>query len=149
MVSIKSAAEQAFLSELVFNASQFVSVWTGALRRLDSDSDIEFDWSDGSSVQRYTNWGMGSPSSETGRQCVIMQSQVVRQFTDMPWTDVSCSAFNWFVCEKIPTWSAEHFQRTILETRRELEDNVMSFTNQMLKMNNDLRELQANPGNIR
>lgn len=126
------------MSEIVFNASQFVSIWIGALRRLDSDSDIEFDWNDGSSVQRYTNWGIGRPSSDSSRQCVIMQSQLVRQFNDMPWSDVNCDVYNWFICEKLPTWSTEYFQQVFLESRREL-----------LKANNDLKELQDNPGKIR
>lgn len=143
MVSINSAAEQKFLTEYISNASLSNNVWIGALRRVESNS--EFDWNDGSAVRRYTNWGIGRPTSDIRRTCVLMQSELSRRIADMPWTDIACDgAGNWFICQKLQTWSSEQIQRAVLDGRRELQHNVFSFSNQMDEMKKQLQESQEN-----
>lgn len=133
--------------EYIANVSQFNNVWIGATRRPDSSS--EFVWDDGSSVQRYTNWGIGRPTEDDRRLCVLMQSEWSREFSDMKWTDISCAGGNWFICEKLQSWSLEHFQQNILTTRRELADVKSQLKdlrdNQMIDMRNQLQDLRDNP----
>lgn len=134
MVIINSAAEQTFLTEYILTASDNSdnNVWIGAVRRPDSGS--EFDWNDGSAVQRYTNWKIGHPSNDTRRSCVVMQSELSRQISDMPWTDVGCGGGNWFICEKLQTWSSKQLQQVLLATRRDWQHSV-----------DELKSLQDNP----
>lgn len=85
MIKIKSAAEQKFLTQLVLNSSYSNNVWIGAERR--PDSETEFNWSDGSDFDLYSNWAIGRPSAEVRRTCVIMQSELSRQLSDLEWAD--------------------------------------------------------------
>lgn len=142
LVTIRSAAEQNFLVEYISNASEENNVWIGAERRPGSSS--EFNWNDGSPVMRYTNWGIGRPSDDVRRPCVLMQSELLRGFSDMSWTDISCAAGSWFICQKLQSWSLEHFQQAILTTRREMQHSVESFTNQMTDIKNQLNDLRDN-----
>ncbi|KAG4070057.1 hypothetical protein HA402_013717 [Bradysia odoriphaga] len=152
LVTIRSAAEQKFLVEYITNASEHNNVWLGAERRPGSSS--EFDWNDGSPVMRYTNWGIGRPSNDIRRPCVLMQSELLGGgFSDMKWIDISCGAGSWFICQKFQTWSLRHYQEAILTARIELQNTVDSFTNQMTDVKNKINDLQENlsnnPSNIR
>lgn len=135
MVIIKSAAEQKFLIQYVFNTSIENNIWIGAERRLDSST--EFDWNDGTPVRRFTNWAVDRPSSDTRRPCVYMQSPLSRDVSEMEWVDVGCNSGQWFICEKLQPWPIERIQRLIFSTRRELQDSVDSLTKLMTEMRKD------------
>lgn len=162
---VKSAEEQTFLIEYVFNSSNSNDVWIGATRRLNSIT--EFDWNDGTPVERFTNWAIGRPSDVVSRSCMLMQSKLSKRLYEMEWVDVSCTNGNWFICERMQIWPIEQFQRVILSIRREVQYLTDSFTNQMTDLANlitglrndvtasqsqitglrsDLTALQANPG---
>lgn len=132
MVAIKSADEQKFFTELVFNSSLSNSVWLGAERR--PDNETEFVWSDGSAVGRFANWAVGRPSADVRRTCVQMQSELSRQVPYLEWADIGCTVGNWFICEKVSSWSFENLQRAVLSARREMDYNINSFTVQMTDM---------------
>lgn len=133
LVTIRSADEQQFLVEYISNASQFNNVWIGAERR--SESINEFGWGDGSSVDRYTNWGEGYPTDDVRRTCVQLRSELTRSVSDMAWNDVACGGVNWFICEKLQSWTMGHLQQVLLATRKELED-----------ANDQIKILEDNPG---
>lgn len=150
MVTINSVAEQRLLTDLVFNSSYSNNAWIGAKRRLGSET--EFDWSDGSPVQAYTNWEVGRPSTEVRKPCVQMQSRISRGISDMKWSDSGCTTGDWFICQKLQPWPFDYLQRAILAIRRQMEYNVNSITNQMIDLttklnvaNTELKYLQDNP----
>lgn len=135
LVTIKSADEQLFLNEYVFNSSDSNSIWIGAERS--SNSETNFVWVDGSAVQRFTNWRIGSPSNIIGRGCVQMQTKYSRQLSDLEWVDVSCNGgASWFICQKLQTWSIGDLQRAILATRQEMQSSVESLTTMISDMKN-------------
>lgn len=136
LVIINSATEQIFLNQYIFNASDSNSVWIGAERL--PDSRTEFEWIDGSPVERFTNWKIGSPSDIVGRQCVQMHSiyTYTRELSDLEWVDISCNGASWFVCQKMQAWSIVQLQRAILNTRMELRHSVDDLKDQMSDMLN-------------
>lgn len=135
-MAIKSADEQTFFTELVFNSSFSNSVWLGAERR--PDDETEFVWSDGSAVDRYSNWAIGRPSADVRRTCVQMQSELSRHAPYLEWADIGCTVGNWFICEKVSSWSFDELQRAVLSTRREMDYNINSFTVQMTDVTTEL-----------
>ena len=90
LVSIKSAAEQEYLTKFVFETSGVVnSVWIGAKRR--PENSTKFVWNDGSDIE-FDNWAEGSPTEESRRGCVEMQSEFSKQFSNM--SDLDHRAFH-------------------------------------------------------
>lgn len=147
LVTIKSAAEQTFLNKYVFNSSDSNSVWIGAERR--PGSATEFEWIDGSPVQRFTNWQVGSPSNIVGRPCVQMQSIYSRVISAMEWTDISCNGASWFICQKTQVWSIEQLQRAVVKTRNELQRSVDVLTDLMTDMRNLVNDMRTEMTHIR
>lgn len=149
LVTITSEAEQQLLTQLVLNSSDAVNVWIGAQRR--PGNSHEFTWNDGSTVQRFTNWAIGHPTDNVGRNCVQMRSQLSRTL-DMEWVDIACTIPNWFICQKLQFWLPENIQHAVLSVRREVRDSVYSLTNEITDLTNqletantDLKYLQENP----
>ncbi|XP_037047875.1 uncharacterized protein LOC119082462 [Bradysia coprophila] len=146
LVTIKSAAEQKFLTELAFNTTEPSNIWIGAQRR--SDSETEYDWNDGTAVYRFTNWAAGFPLVEPEKSCVMMQAEWSRPFgiSDLEWSNVACTDGGHFFCQKMQTWPVEYLQKAILNARRNKEDHVYSFTDQLsdltTKLNNANTELK-------
>lgn len=130
IASIKSAAEQSFLAEFVFETSGVESnVWIGG-KRIKNENN--FVWEDGSLLQ-FTNWDEGSPSEQTGNECIEMQSYHNRdaagndsklQSSNGLWKDVRCGVENYVVCEKLQLWFCSCFQirRELRNVRTELRD---------------------------
>lgn len=150
LIAIRTADEQNFMTKLVFNSSQSNNVWLGAQRR--PANETEFVWNDGSAVNRFVNWAVGSPSADVRRSCVQMQSELSRQLPDLEWSDIGCTVGNWFICQKLQTWPFEHLQRAIISSRRDMEYSVNSFSDQITAMttelnnvNTELIYLQNNP----
>lgn len=139
MVTIKSAAEQKFLTELILNLSYSNNVWIGAERQ--PDSATEFIWSDGSAFDLYSNWAIGRPSVDIRRTCVQMQSELSRQISDLEWADGGCTTGDWFICQKLQNWSFEYLQQAVLGARREIERNVNRFTEQIAKLTEQIIKL--------
>lgn len=144
LVTITSEAEQQLLTQLILNSSDAVNVWIGAKRRPGSSS--QFAWNDGSSVQRFTNWAVGHPTDNVGRDCVQMRSQLSRQLSDMEWVDIACTIPNWFICQKLQFWLPQHLQQAVLGLRKEVRDSVYDMTNQLEMANMELKYLLENPG---
>ncbi len=151
LVTITSETEQELLTQLIINSSDAVNVWIGAQRRPGSSS--EFVWNDGSSVQRFTNWAVGYPTDNVGRNCVQLRSELSRQVVNMEWVDIACTIPNWFICEKLQLWLPADVQQAVLVLRREVRDSVDNFnteiadiTQQLEVANGELRYLQENPG---
>lgn len=146
LVAIRSAAEQQFLVEYISKTSEFNNIWIGAERRLDSAN--EFVWSDGTSVERYTNWGEGFPTTDVRRTCVQLRSEFTRGVHDMVWNDVPCMGVaNWFVCEKVQAWSMKEAQQALLEARREILNAEKQLTHMRDVQLVDLRNELANVDN--
>ncbi|KAJ6639569.1 Macrophage mannose receptor 1 [Pseudolycoriella hygida] len=154
LITIKSASEQKFLSEIVLKISDDIPVHIGAERRPDNGS--EFVWHDGTPVLRYTNWAPDRPSADERRSCVQMQPEILsRPFSEsvgLEWVDLPCSIGGWFVCQKLQTWPTDYLQTAVLEARRAMERNVNSFTDSLVEMTDrfnaaktELKYLQDNP----
>lgn len=150
LVIITNESEQQLLRQLVLNSSDAVNVWIGAQRRPGGGS--EFVWNDGSTVRRFTNWAIGHPTDNVGRNCVQMRSQLSRQSMDMEWVDIACTLANWFICQKLQFWLPQNLQQAVLGLRREVRDAQYSLTNQITEMtkqlemaNMELKYLQENP----
>ncbi len=145
LVSIKSSAEQEYLTKFVFNTSDSNKVWIGAKRR--PENGTEFVWNDGSIID-FDNWAEGSPTEETKRDCVEMQSEFSKQFSNMSdldqraingkWNDVTCNIGNWVLCQKLQTWSFPLLQKIFLDSRKELQNSLNDVTNQLSDTKNDL-----------
>lgn len=153
LVTIKSVAEQKFLSELVLKSSISNNAWIGAERR--PGSETEFDWNDGSAVKRYTNWAVGRPSADARRTCVQMQTDLSRRISDLEWADIGCTTGDWFICQKLQSWPFEYLQEAILDARREMEYNVHIFTDEVTALttmlndaNTELKDLHENPSKL-
>lgn len=151
LITISSEAEQQLLTQLILNSSDAVNVWIGAQRRPGSSS--EFVWNDGSTVQRFTNWAIGHPTDNVGRNCVQLRSQLTRSVFDMEWVDIACVIPNWFICQKLQIWLPGDLQQAILGLRREVRDFEHSSTNLIADMthqlemaNMEVKYLQENPG---
>jgi hypothetical protein len=150
LVSIKSATEQEYLTNFVFDKSGVqVSVWIGA-RRLPENSN-EFVWNDGSVID-FTNWVEGSPTEEIGRDCVEMQSRFMRKFSNISdsnlrgingkWRDVICESGNYVICQKLQAWSFPKLQQTFLDARKELKDSLDIVTKKLSDTKNQLTNTQ-------
>jgi predicted nucleic acid-binding Zn-ribbon protein len=147
LVSIKSAAEQEYLTKFVFEISGVEdNVWIGA-RRLENSN--EFVWNDGSFINDFfDNFAVGSPTVDDRRGCVAMQSELSKQSSNMSdldqraingkWKDVSCNTKNLILCQKMQTWSLQHLQKTFLDFKKELKDSLKDVTNQLSDTRNQL-----------
>jgi hypothetical protein len=148
LVSIKSATEQEYLTNFVFDKSGVkINVWIGA-RRLPENGN-EFVWNDGSVID-FTNWVEGSPTEEIGRGCVEMQSRFTRKFSNISdfnlrgingkWRDGTCESGNYVICQKLQAWSFPKLQQTFLDARKELRDtrNQLNDTRKELYNSNIL-----------
>jgi hypothetical protein len=144
LVSIKSAAEQQFLTKFVFDISGAVeNVWIGAKRRTDNNN--QFVWNDGTDID-YTNWAEGSPSGNG--DCVQMKSQFSRRFSNISqffksaingkWGNVPCNKKNLALCQKLQIWSVPQLQQTLLDIRKNLTDALT-------EVKNELDNLKQNP----
>lgn len=133
MVSIRSVIEQEFLTNWLFNTLSIeTNVWTGA-RRLNEGE--EFVWTDGSELS-YTNWTEGSPTNNSKRNCVALESGLARNILAIndkenklstsnvgSWRDQSCEVGNYVLCEKLQSWSLAQLQQIVLKTRAELQES--------------------------
>jgi microcystin-dependent protein len=148
LISIKSATEQEYLTNFVFNTSGVkVNVWIGA-RRLPENGN-EFVWNDGSVID-FDNWVEGSPTKEIGRGCVEMQSRLTRRFSNISdsnlrgingkWRDVTCESGNYVICQKLQAWSFPKLQQTFLDARKELKDSLENVTKQLDNTKNQLED---------
>jgi hypothetical protein len=114
---IHSEAEQSFLSKYVFETLGLVdNLWIGATRE-----GNEFYWIDSSRVD-FQNWAPSFPTNVSGRDCVVMRSELTARLSNGQWADVSCNARNGIVCQKLQGWSFAKLQEKILQLARELED---------------------------
>ena len=146
LVTIKSAAEQEYLTKFVFDTSEVkTNVWIG-VKRIGNGN--KFMWDDGSALD-FTNWE-GSPSEEIGRDCVEMQSRLARKFSNISdsnlrgingkWRDVTCESGNYVICQKLQAWSVLKMQKTILDVRRELKGSIEDVTKQLEDTKNQLND---------
>lgn len=153
LVTIKSADEQQFLVEYVSKTSEFTDIWIGAKRRPDSVN--EFDWSDGSSVEHYANWGEQFPTADVQRSCVHMtRSESTRGMPDMEWNDAPCnSSENQFICEKLQPFSINELMQAILIAKRDVQDvnNQIAYLRdvELVNVRNEIRNLVDSPCNDR
>ncbi len=126
LVSIKSATEEEALTNFFFRDSKNQTsklkqnVWLGAQRSTANYS--LFLWADGSPMERYFNWDAGSPTENTTRGCVQMQSgfepSTSSNQSTGKWRDVSCGLANSYVlCEKPQTWTPQKMQAEILKVK--------------------------------
>lgn len=157
LASIKSTAEQTFLTTFVFKKSGVESnVWIGAKRKRNGNCIV---WDDGSFLQ-FTNWVEGSPSEQIGNDCVEMQwlhslkypgnySNLNQQNTKGKWRDVECGARNYFVCEKLQrSGSCSQLRQEIQDIRKVLTDLRTDSEKSLNSLKNELKGLQSYPGII-
>ncbi len=145
LVSIKSSAEQEYLTKFVFNTPNSNNVWIGAKRW--PENGTVFVWNDGSVID-FDNWAEGSPTEETKRSCVAMQSEFSKKLSNMSdldqraingkWKDVTCDTGNWVLCQKLQTWSFPQLQKTFLDSRKELQNSLNDVTKQLNDTRNQL-----------
>ncbi len=125
-----------------------MNVWIGAKRKENSN---QFVWNNGKTLN-FTNWDVNSPTEQTSRKCVQIQSNMGREFSDEmnvdsdlisgKWKDVTCEFRNLFVCQKYQTWSFPQLQIEFLDMRQKLEDTMFKLHYFQEKFD----ESQRNPG---
>ncbi|XP_062596120.1 uncharacterized protein LOC134257534 [Saccostrea cucullata] len=114
LVAIESAAEQAFIANMI-NQSNAMSLaadfglWTNG-----NDFDLEntFTWSGHSHpfTFNYTHWHPGQPNNVAGDQdCVVIEYPK----SDYEWGDVSCTERHSFICEMNFDKSQVHAQGSL------------------------------------
>lgn len=142
LISIKSAAEQNYLTNYVFETSGVESnFWIGAKWMPNQN---QFVWHDGSFLE-FTNWAEGSPTNDSGKRCVEMQSNIESNFSGK-WRDVKCLSENYVLCEKLQTWSSSQMQQALLDTRKELSDFRKDSERILEGLQNQLEDVQKNSG---
>ncbi|CAK9251863.1 unnamed protein product [Sphagnum jensenii] len=157
LVSIKSAAEQEYLTKFVFDTSEVeTNVWIGAKRRPDNGN--QFVWNDGSVIE-FTNWAEGSPSDQVKKECVLMRSQYTRGLSNIAkfdtltingkWGDVTCETTNWVLCQKLQTWSFPQLQKKLLDIKKELKDSLENVTKQLDNTKNQLEDTRNQLRDVR
>uniref|UniRef100_A0A8C3XBH0 Mannose receptor C-type 1 n=1 Tax=Cyanoderma ruficeps TaxID=181631 RepID=A0A8C3XBH0_9PASS len=89
LLSIVDIHEQTYLRELTDGT--YSALWIG-LNRLDLSSGWE--WTGGSPLQ-YLNWAPGSPSPESGKLCVVLNSEIKAK-----WQNLECDQKLGYICKK-------------------------------------------------
>jgi hypothetical protein len=113
------------------------NVWLDGVRREDGD----FEWSDGLDIIFYTNWGRGSPSNYTEKNCIQLTSYLATNLLKEDqgyWTDVSCARKNSVVCQKLQKFEFNDLQKIVLEEReqrRELQKALMQVAEKLQQRN--------------
>ncbi len=103
LVKIESAAENEFLKG-TFLTSSGLSFWIGLN---DQVEESKWKWTDGTSLEIYTNWGDDNPNNYGGNQnCghIAMGTISIGSYTinhlDGEWNDLECHFTMGYICEK-------------------------------------------------
>jgi hypothetical protein len=154
LASIKTSTQQQFLNDYIFNISGAENnVWLGAERVGEKN---EFMWNDGSSLD-YNNWVEGSPTNDSRRNCLVMQSAITYRSDDIgKWKDITCANGNWILCQKLQMWSFPQLQKSFLdsrnllkETRERLEDNEHQLSETKYELSAAKNEIQITKDELR
>jgi hypothetical protein len=91
--------------------------WIGAKRRPENVNEFVSNYG---SVIDYDNFGEGFPTLETRRGCVMMESELSKQFSNISdldqravngeWRDMTCNMPNLVLCQKLQSWSLPQLQ---------------------------------------
>jgi hypothetical protein len=139
LASIKTASEQQFLNEYIFNISGAENnIWLGAEKIGDEN---EFLWNDGSSLD-YSNWAEGSPTDDLRRNCLTMLSGFTYGNSQIgKWKDITCANGNWILCQKLQMWSFPQLQKNFLDSRNELKDTKLQMSKLEIEFQNTKNDL--------
>ncbi|KAJ6649710.1 Lithostathine-2, partial [Pseudolycoriella hygida] len=144
LATIKSSAEQTFLSELISQKSvRENDVWIGA-ERMKSDERVV--WNDGSSLE-FTNWADGNPTKQMGNDCVAMSSSGNTSHNLHKWVDAPCEQKNYFVCQKLQSWlcSCSEIRQDVHRIRNDLKNFRKDSQLILQGLRSELEDLQKNP----
>ncbi len=134
LVSIETAEEQDFITQLVFGQLNSKSnIWIGAQR---VGNGTDFVWNDGRPLN-YENWNVNKPSDDEEKRCVIIQSNSANKlnnseaFSTGKWMDVSCETGNYIFCQKLQTWTFPHLQNSLLIEKKNSKTKYENLINQL------------------
>jgi hypothetical protein len=146
LASIKTASEQQFLTEYIFNISGAENnIWLGAERIGDEN---EFLWNDGSSLD-YSNWAEGSPTNDSRRNCLIILSGLAYGNSQIgKWKDITCASGNWILCQKLQIWSFPQLQKSFLDSRNEFKDTKLRLSKVEIECQNTKNELEKTASDL-
>ena len=66
----------------------------------DLDDNGKWEWTDGTGLTGYTNWGRGQPNISNRQQCITIQRVNHNGWYDGEWNDYYCSGKFGYICEK-------------------------------------------------
>lgn len=92
-----------------------------------------FEWIDNSNTD-FNNWAEDSPSNQTDHNCVQMSSE---ENNYSKWFDKVCRRRSLAVCQKMPTTSIPTLQKTLFETRKQLNEITLNFNSYLNNLFSD------------
>jgi len=97
LVKIESQNETEFINATFLSTRK--SIWIGLT---DVQEEGVWKWSDGTSLQGYSNWGPKEPNNnEDSQHCVVVvMGMMGDDYFDAEWNDWVCEKINFYLCEK-------------------------------------------------
>ena len=100
-MKIESATENDFLKSTFMTYSPSTTYWIGLN---DVENEGVFQWSDGSSLNSYSNWFRNNPDNFFGNEdCVVIKMGSfiwgMLNFDNAQWNDDNCDVAYGFICK--------------------------------------------------
>ena len=96
LVKIESQNEREFIDATFLSTRK--KIWIGLT---DVQKEGVWKWSDGTSLQGYSNWGPGEPNNyDQSQHCVaVVKGIMTNDYFNAEWNDLICQNAHFYLCE--------------------------------------------------